>query len=134
MAQAEAGAQDPDGDSFSAAAGPTGGSQTVNTGRFWINLKPRSQRNASAAQIIDRLRSQLAKVEGVSLFLQPAQDINVGGRLSRSQYQYTLQDANLDELNQWAPRMLETLRRLTQLQDVATDQQAGASTVSMVID
>ncbi|MBI1778053.1 MAG: multidrug efflux RND transporter permease subunit [Proteobacteria bacterium] len=134
LALAEVIAKDPDIASFSAAAGATGGSQTTNVGRFWINLKPRAERTASAEQVINRLRPQLARVGGVTLFLQAAQDINVGGRLSRSQYQYTLQDANLGELNEWAPRMLEKLRSLPQLQDVASDQQANASTVSMTID
>src|SRR5437762_10793027 len=81
-----------------------GGAQTQNNGRLFITLKPRDQRDVSADQVIRRLRPQLAKVEGAALFLQVAQDINVGGRLARTQYQYTLQDANLDELDQWAPR------------------------------
>ncbi|MFG1382789.1 multidrug efflux RND transporter permease subunit [Xanthobacter versatilis] len=127
-------ARDPAVEAVSGAAGATGGSQTVNTGRVWITLKPRNERDASADQIITRLRPQLAKVEGIALFLQASQDINVGGRPSRTQYQYTLQDANLDELNAWGPRMLAKLRALPQLQDVATDQQTNAPTVSLTID
>ncbi|WP_051356823.1 multidrug efflux RND transporter permease subunit [Azorhizobium doebereinerae] len=127
-------AKDPDVESVSAAVGATGGSQTVNTGRMWINLKPRDERAASATQIINRLRPQTAKVTGVNLFLQAAQDINVGGRASRTQYQYTLQDANLAELNSWAPRILAKLKALPELQDVATDQQTSAPTVSLTID
>ncbi|MFG1179289.1 multidrug efflux RND transporter permease subunit [Xanthobacter versatilis] len=127
-------ARDPAVEAVSGAAGATGGSQTVNTGRVWITLKPRNERDASADQVIARLRPQLAKVEGIALFLQASQDINVGGRPSRTQYQYTLQDANLDELNAWGPRMLAKLRALPQLQDVATDQQTNAPTVSLTID
>ncbi|MFG1361611.1 multidrug efflux RND transporter permease subunit [Xanthobacter versatilis] len=127
-------ARDPAVEAVSGAAGATGGSQTVNTGRVWITLKPRNERDASADQVITRLRPQLAKVEGIALFLQASQDINVGGRPSRTQYQYTLQDANLAELNAWGPRMLAKLRALPQLQDVATDQQTNAPTVSLTID
>ncbi|MFG1291507.1 multidrug efflux RND transporter permease subunit [Xanthobacter versatilis] len=127
-------ARDPAVEAVSGAAGATGGSQTVNTGRVWITLKPRNERDASADQVIARLRPQLAKVEVIALFLQASQDINVGGRPSRTQYQYTLQDANLDELNAWGPRMLAKLRALPQLQDVATDQQTNAPTVSLTID
>ena len=92
-------------------------------------LKPRDERTATATQIIDRLRPQLAKVEGVNLFLQPSQDITVGGRISRGQYQYTLQDADLDELNTWAPKMLAKLKTLPELADVSTrpaEQRAAA--------
>jgi hydrophobe/amphiphile efflux-1 (HAE1) family protein len=133
-ALAEVVKRDPDIESFSMAVGATGGSQTVNVGRFWINLKPRSEREASADEVINRLRPQLAKVPGIALFMQPAQDINVGGRLARTQYQYTLQDANLAELNDWAPRMLQKFRSLPQLQDVASDQQTNAPTVTLTID
>ncbi len=126
--------KDPDVAGFLSSVGASGFSPSLNTGRFWINLKPHNQRKSSADQIIDRLRPQLAKVEGVALFLQVPQDINVGGRLSRTQYQYTLQDANLDELNHWAPIMLAKLKTLPQLQDVATDQQANAPTATLVIN
>jgi hydrophobe/amphiphile efflux-1 (HAE1) family protein len=114
--------------------GVTGGSQSNNNGRFWINLKPRGERTASADQIITRLRPQLAKIPGVSLFLQAQQDVNVGGRPARSQFQYTLQDANLDELGQWAPVMLDKLRTLAELRDVGTDQQSNATTADLTID
>jgi HAE1 family hydrophobic/amphiphilic exporter-1/multidrug efflux pump len=127
-------AKDPDVVAVNYSVGPIAGSQTENVGRFWLGLKPRSQRTGSADQIINRLRPQLAKVEGVTLFLQVPQDLNVGGRLSRTQYQYTLQDANLDELNQWAPRMFAKLKALSLLQDVASDQQTSAPIVSITID
>jgi hydrophobe/amphiphile efflux-1 (HAE1) family protein len=111
-----------------------GGGQTLNNGRMYINLKPRDDREASAAQIIDRLRPKLAKVEGAALFLQPSQDINIGGRLSRTLYQYTLQDASIDELNQWAPKIYAKLKSLPELRDVATDQQTGGTTLTLDID
>ena len=127
-------AKDPDIASFVSAVGSGGASPAENTGRFFITLKPHNERKASADEIINRLRPQLAKVEGVALFLQASQDINVGGRLSRTQYQYTLQDANLAELNQWAPRMLDKFKSLPQLQDVASDQQTNATSVTVTID
>jgi hydrophobe/amphiphile efflux-1 (HAE1) family protein len=119
LALAEVVAKDPDIESFAVAAGATGGSQTVSTGRFSINLKPRDQRTSTADDVINRLRRQVRSVQGVNLYLQVAQDINVGGRLARTQYQYTLQDASLAELNEWAPRVLAKLQALPQLQDVA---------------
>ena len=73
-------------------------------------LKPKGERDASAGEVIARLRPQLEKVEGARLFLQAAQDVNIGGRIARTQFQYTLQDANLDELNQWSPKVLEKLK------------------------
>src|SRR5262245_55963580 len=103
-------AQDPDIASFVSAVGPGGASPAENTGRFFITLKPHSERKASADEIINRLRPQLAQVEGVALFLQASQDINVGGRASRTQYQYTLQDASLAEPNQWAQRIVHNFR------------------------
>ncbi|HWA45201.1 MAG TPA: multidrug efflux RND transporter permease subunit [Hypericibacter adhaerens] len=112
----------------------SGGGQTQNNGRMFITLKPRSERGVSADEVIRRLRPQLAKVEGAALFLQVAQDINVGGRLARTQYQYTLQDADLDELNQWAPKLLDKLKTLPELRDVASDQQTGGATLTLTID
>jgi len=117
------------------AVGMTGGQNTINTGNFFISLRPKDQgRTASADEIIARLRPKLAQVQGANLFLQAGQDINVGGRLSRTQYQYTLVDANLDELNQWAPRILERLRGLPELTDVASDQQNAAAAARLTID
>jgi hydrophobe/amphiphile efflux-1 (HAE1) family protein len=133
LALAEVIARDPDIANWTANVG-TSGSQTMNNGRFFMGLKPRSERTASADQIINRLRQKLAAVPGVVLYLQAPQDVNVGGRLSRTQYQYTLVDANLDELNEWAPKMMERLRTLPQLQDVATDQQTNGATLTLTID
>jgi hydrophobe/amphiphile efflux-1 (HAE1) family protein len=111
-----------------------GGAQTQNNGRVFITLKPRDQRDVSADQVIRRLAPQLAKVEGAALFMQVAQDLNVGGRVGKTQYQYTIQDANIDELNQWAPKLLDRLKTLPELRDVATDQQAGGTTLTVSID
>jgi HAE1 family hydrophobic/amphiphilic exporter-1 len=111
-----------------------GGNRPVNNGFVVIGLKPRNERSASADQIITRLRPQLAKVPGATLFMQAAQDLNVGGRTSRTQYQYTLQDSDIDELNDWAPKLLEALKKLPALRDVASDQQTSSGMLSLVID
>ena len=108
--------------------------QTQNNGRMFITLKPIGIRHASALQVIERLQPKLAKIEGAALFLQPAQDIRVGGRPSRSLFQYTLQDANLDELNQWAPKVFAKLKTLPQLTGVSTDQQTGGTALTLTID
>jgi hydrophobe/amphiphile efflux-1 (HAE1) family protein len=118
-------ARDPDIDAFGSFFG-TGGGNTLNTGRFFIGLKPRDERTATASDVINRLRPQLARLEGINVFLQPSQDITVGGRISRGQFQYTLQDADLGELNTWGPRMLAKLKTLPGLADVASDQQGDA--------
>src|SRR3984893_6515407 len=107
---------------------------TPNTGRFFIGLKPHDERKASAVQIVDRLRPQLAKVEGVVLYLQPAQDITVGGRIGRGLFQYTLKDANIDELNNWAQRLLGKLRTLPELADVSSDQENTAPQIMVTIN
>ncbi len=130
---AEVIARDPDVTSFGSFFG-NGGGNTLNTARFFIALKPRDQRDATAMQIIARLRPQLAKVEGASLFLQPAQDITVGGRISAGQYQYTLQDPSSTELNTWAPKMLAKLKTLPELADVSTDQQSNGPVLSVTIN
>jgi HAE1 family hydrophobic/amphiphilic exporter-1/multidrug efflux pump len=123
--------RDPDVASFGTGIG---GSRPLNNGWVIIGLKPRSQRSASADQIINRLRPQLAKVPGITLFLQAAQDLNVGGRTSRTQYQYTVQDSNINELNEWAPRLLASLQKLPMLRDVASDQQTSSGMLSVTID
>jgi len=112
-----------------------GNSSQFNTGNFFIALKPKDEgRKLSSDEIIARLRPKLAKIEGASLLMQSGQDINVGGRLARTQYQYTLTDANLDELNEWAPKLLQRFQQLPQLTDVATDLQNAATTASLTID
>jgi multidrug efflux pump subunit AcrB len=124
-------ARDPDVESYGTGLG---GNRPVNNGFVVIGLKPRNQRSADADQIINRLRPQLAEVAGATLFMQAAQDLNIGGRTSRTQYQYTLTDSDIDELNDWAPRLLEKLRKLPALRDVASDQQTSSGMVSLTID
>jgi multidrug efflux pump subunit AcrB len=99
-----------------------------------ITLKPRSARQSSASEIIARLQPKLSQVEGITLYLQPVQDLQVETRVARTQYQYTLEDADLDELQQWAPKVLEKMRALPQLQDVASDQQLSGLQASLKID
>jgi HAE1 family hydrophobic/amphiphilic exporter-1 len=123
--------RDPDVTGF----GMNGSSSTYNTGNFFISLRPIDEgRTATADDIIARLRPQLAKIEGANLFLQAGQDIRVGGRSSRTQYQYTVTDANLDELNEWAPKLLARFQQLPQLRDLATDLQNAAATATLTID
>ena len=111
-----------------------GGGGTANTGRMFIMLKPLGERKVSADQVIGRLRGKLAKIPGATLFLQSAQDLQIGGRLGNAQYQYTLQSESLDDLNAWAPKVLARLRRLQQLKDVNTDQQNRGLEAQLVID
>jgi HAE1 family hydrophobic/amphiphilic exporter-1 len=127
--------KDPDVEHVGMALGSGGGGGTAtNNGRMFITLKPRDQRTASAGQIIARLRPELDKVEGGKLFLQATQDVRVGGRISRTQYQYTLQGSDIDELNQWAPKLLDKLKSLPQLRDVASDQQTDGTTLTLTVD
>jgi len=114
--------------------GFVGGGGTANTGRMFIMLKPLEKRKVSADQVIGRLRSKLAHVAGATLYLQSAQDLQIGGRMGAAQYQYTLQSESLDDLNQWAPKVLTRLRQLPQLKDVNTDQQNRGLEAKLVID
>ncbi|HEY0295677.1 MAG TPA: efflux RND transporter permease subunit [Bordetella sp.] len=117
------------------AFGMNGNQTQFNTGNFYINLRSKDKgRTATPDEIIRRLRPQLAKVPGVTLYMQAGQDINVGGRLSRTQYQYTLTDTSLEELNQWAPKLLTRFSQLPQLTDVASDQQSNAPAANLTID
>ncbi|GKQ54599.1 multidrug efflux RND transporter permease subunit [Bradyrhizobium sp. Ce-3] len=111
-----------------------GGGTALNSGRMYITLKPREEREASAEQIIARLRPKLEAVEGARLYMQASQDVRLGGRATRTQFEYTLQDANLAELNEWAPKILARMKTLPQLRDVATDQQTEGTTLTMTID
>ena len=126
-------ADDPNVATFSSFVG-SGTGQTVNNGRIFITLKPWGERSLSAGRVIDELRPKLDQIEGVQMFLQAAQDIRVGGRSSRTLYQYTLTDPKLDELNSWAPKVLARLQGMPQLRDVATDQQEGGTMATLVID
>jgi hydrophobic/amphiphilic exporter-1 (mainly G- bacteria), HAE1 family len=101
---------------------------------MFITLKPRDQRKSNAQQIIARLRPKLEQVQGARLFMQAAQDVRLGGRATRTQFEYTLQDANLAELNEWAPKILDKMKTLPQLRDVATDQQTQGTTLTLTID
>src|SRR3977135_91861 len=123
---------DPDIASVAMAIGGSG--RAGNNGTMFITLKPRDERSASAQQIIARLRPKLEKVEGARLFMQAAQDVRLGGRATRTQFEFTLQDANLAELNEWAPKILDKMKTLQQLRDVATDQQTQGTTLTLTID
>ena len=126
--------EDPAIAAYSASIGAGSGGQTGNNGRFFVSLKPFEDRDVTAQQVIARLRPKLARVEGAQLFLQAAQDIRVGGRISKTQYQYTLQDADADELYAFAPKVLAKLRDVKELRDLATDQQMGGTTATLTID
>ncbi len=113
-------------------AGPVGGA--VNTGTMFVELKPLPERKATADEVIARLRPKLGQVPGIALYLQSAQDIRIGGRIARTQYQYTLQDADLAELRLWAPKVLDALKGLPELKDVASDLQLAGLQVGLTID
>ena len=123
---------DPDVATTAMAIGGSG--RAGNNGNLFITLKPRNERGASAQQIIARLRPQLEKVEGARLYMQAAQDVRLGGRPTRTQFEFTLQDANLDELNEWAPKILTKMQTLQELRDVATDQQSKGTTLQLNIN
>jgi multidrug efflux pump len=125
---------DPAVESLSSFIGADGTNTTTNSGRMSINLKPLNQRDRSAADVIRRLEPKLDKVEGIRLFMQPVQNITVDDRVSRTQYQYTLEDPDQNELNLWTDRFITKLKGLPGLEDVATDQQMGGLAVSLVID
>src|SRR5439155_3156165 len=114
--------------------GVDGINTTLNSGRLLINLKPLEKRHGSASEIIRRMQPELAQVDGITLYMQPIQDLTVEDRVSRTQYQYTLEDANAEELNTWTAKLTEKLQALPQLHDVATDQQTRGSQASLVID
>ena len=125
---------DPDVENVAMGVGAGVGNYAENSGRMFISLKPRDERKADAFQIIARLRPEVAQVKGAKLFLQVAQDVTVGARSARTQFQYTVQDVNLNELNLWAPKILAKLSSLPELRDVATDQQIAGTTLSISID
>ena len=114
--------------------GFAGGNTTYNAGRMFITLKPLAERKMNADQVISRLRKKLAVVPGATLYMQSAQDLTIGGRMSQAQFQYTLQGENLQDLNQWSPRLLQKLRTLPQLRDVNTDQQDKGLEAAVIID
>src|SRR5215468_7683202 len=126
--------QDKDVESLSSFIGIDGTNTTVNSGRLQINLKPHEERKSDASEIIRRLQPQLEKVQGITLFMQPVQDLSVDDRVSRTQFQYSLEDADATELALWAPRFVQKLQTLPQLRDVASDQQSEGLQVSLAID
>ena len=126
--------QDPAVESLSSFIGTDGTNTTLNSGRLSINLKPVEERKLSASDVIRRLQGNLKQVDGIELFMDPVQNITVDDRVSRTQYQYTLEDPDPNELNHWTNRLVAKMKQLPQLADVATDQQTGGLAVSLVID
>ena len=126
--------QDPAVESLSSFVGADGTNVTTNSGRMSINLKPLDQRDLNASDVVRRLQGKLRSVQGIQLFMQPVQNITVDDRVSRTQYQYTLEDPDQNELNDWTARFVTRLKQIPGLEDVATDQQLGGLAVSLVID
>ncbi|MGB8523782.1 MAG: efflux RND transporter permease subunit [Candidatus Acidiferrales bacterium] len=126
--------KDPAVESLSSFIGIDGTNQTLNSGRMLINLKPLNQRKMNASDVIRRLEPNLAKIEGITLYMQPVQDITVDDRVSRTQYQYTLEDPDSNELNLWTAKLLDKLKQIPELEDLATDQQTQGLAASLVID
>jgi multidrug efflux pump len=126
--------RDPDVAGVSSFIGVDGINATLNSGRIQITLKPMVERTADARQIIRRLQPELARVPGITLFMQPVQDLTIEDRVSRTQFQLTLEDPNADELDLWASRLLERLKGAPELRDVATDQQVHGLRASLVFD
>jgi len=125
---------DPAVESLSSFIGADGTNTTLNSGRMSINLRPLNVRDLSAADVIRRLQTNLKDVQGVELYMSPVQNITVDDRVSRTQYQYTLEDPDVNELNEWTGKLVDKMKQLPQLADVATDQQTGGLAVSLVID
>jgi multidrug efflux pump len=126
--------QDPAVDNLSSFIGIDGTNTTLNSGRILINLKPLADRKISATDVIRRLQPELAKVAGITLFMQPVQDLTVEDRVSRTQFTYTLEDPNASELNTFAPQMLERLKQEPELRDVASDQQVLGLRTTLIYD
>jgi multidrug efflux pump len=126
--------QDKDVESLSSFIGVDGTNTTPNQGRFQINLKPRDQRSDDASAIIRRLQPSLAKVDGITLYMQPVQDLTVEDRVSRTQFQYSIEDADANELAQWTPKLVAKLQTLPELRDVATDQLINGLRTNVTID
>ena len=125
---------DPAVQSLTSFIGADGTNTTLNSGRFSINLKPLSDRDLNASDVIRRLQTKLQNIKGIQLYMQPVQNITVDDRVSRTQYQYTLEDPDADELDLWTNRFVDRIKKLPQIEDVATDQQTGGLAVSLIID
>jgi len=126
--------QDPAVASVVSSIGAGTGGQTANNGRMYISLKPWSDRNATATQVIARLDGKMQAVSGIKLYMQPAQDVSVGARLGRTLYQYTLQDPDQNELNAWAPKILAKMQQIPLLSDVTSDQENAGTTETLTYD
>jgi hydrophobe/amphiphile efflux-1 (HAE1) family protein len=124
----------PNVDSVVSSIGAGTAGQTANNGRMYISLKPWADRSATATQVIAQIDEKMQAVGGIRLFLQPAQDVSVGARLGRTLYQYTLQDSNQQELNQWAPKILDRMKQLPLLADVTSDQENSGTTETLTYD
>src|SRR5262252_7768308 len=125
--------QDPAVETVGHNIGPGGPTAAANQGRLFIALKPRDQRDVSADQVIARLDEKLARIEGIGVFMQPAQDITIGGRLTKTQYQYTLTDADANELQYWADRFVQKFKTLPGVTDVATDQESAGLMLNVTV-
>ena len=125
---------DPAVDSLSSYIGVDGDNVTLNSGRLLINLKPHGERDLTASQIIDRLRPELAKVPGIELYLQPVQDLSIEDRISRTQFQFSLETPDGELLQEWTPRLVEALRERPELTDVASDLQSSGLQIYLDID
>ncbi len=126
--------KDPDVESLSSFIGVDGTNMTPNVGRIQINLKDREDRKASADEIIRRLQPKVNQISGMTLYMQPVQDITVENRVSRTQYQYTLEDANAKELADYVPKLVQKLQSVPELRDVASDQGSGSLEADLVVD
>ncbi len=126
--------KDPAVASLSSFIGIDGTNSTLNSGRIQINLKPLEERLVSSGEVIRRLQTNVGKVAGITLFMQSVQDLTVESRVSRTQYQYSMEDPNAKELAEWTPRMLEAFRSLPELVDVASDQQDAGLQMKLMID
>jgi multidrug efflux pump len=126
--------KDPDVVSLSSFVGVDGTNSTLNTGRFLINLKPRDKRSTSASDVIRRLERETQDVAGISLYMQPVQDLTIDATVSRSQYQFVLEDANSNEFSTWVPKLLERLQQLPQLEDVSSNYAENGLSAYILID
>jgi len=121
-------------ESLSSFIGVDGTNTTLNSGRVQINLKPLEQRKINASEVIRRLQPKLAEIDGITLYMQPIQDLTVEDRVSRTQYQYTLEDPDQTELNRWTRQFVDKLKELPELRDVATDQQTSGLAAALIVD
>jgi multidrug efflux pump len=126
--------KDPDVVSLSSFIGVDGTNITLNSGRMLINLKPVDDRSANASEVIRRLQQETADITGISLYMQPVQDLSIDDTVSRTQYQFVLEDSNPDEFNTWVPKLVDRLQRLPQIEDVASDQENQGLSAYLTID